>query len=196
MTSNTVVITGGSQGVGRAAALIFARNGYNVVIAARNPEKLAAADAQLGTACSRAEGHLALSTDITDEAAVQRLVEAVTAKYETVTMLINCAGGVSFPVKTICCMSQCVLMSECSHATGVCLNGSVADTSVSDFIEQMNVNFLGAVAVTKGPLQRAPVSICMCHGLPPGPDSFLTCMAQASSQCWRGQQGRAASQSC
>lgn len=33
---------------------------------------------------------------------------------------------------------------------GVCLNGSLADTSIADFVEQMNVNFLGAVAVTKG----------------------------------------------
>jgi NAD(P)-dependent dehydrogenase (short-subunit alcohol dehydrogenase family) len=101
VTGNTVVITGGSQGVGRAAALVFARNRYNVVIAARNPEKLAAADAQLGSACARADAHLALSTDITDAAAVQRLVDAVTAKFEMVTTLINCAGGV-FVLYPVC----------------------------------------------------------------------------------------------
>lgn len=33
---------------------------------------------------------------------------------------------------------------------GVCLNGSLKDTSLSDFTEQMNVNFFGAVAMTKG----------------------------------------------
>ena len=33
---------------------------------------------------------------------------------------------------------------------GVCLNGSLADTSMRDYMEQMNVNFFGAVAMTKG----------------------------------------------
>ena len=92
VTGNTVVLTGGSQGVGRATALLFARNSYNVVIAARNPDKLQAAEADLSRACSSADAHMAVSTDITDEAAVQQLVEAVTARYEIVTTLINCAG--------------------------------------------------------------------------------------------------------
>ena len=35
-------------------------------------------------------------------------------------------------------------------AAGVCLNGSLADTSMHDYMEQMNVNFFGAVAMTKG----------------------------------------------
>ncbi|GFH29637.1 uncharacterized protein HaLaN_28330, partial [Haematococcus lacustris] len=39
-TGRTVVITGGSQGVGRATALLFARKGWNVVVAARDPAKL------------------------------------------------------------------------------------------------------------------------------------------------------------
>jgi len=32
----------------------------------------------------------------------------------------------------------------------VCLNGTLENTAISDFVEQMNVNFLGAVTVTKG----------------------------------------------
>ena len=35
-------------------------------------------------------------------------------------------------------------------AEGVCLNGSLADTSMHDYMEQMNVNFFGAVAMPKG----------------------------------------------
>ena len=79
------------KGVGRATAQLFAKNGYNVVIAARNPAKLAAAHAEISRV-SPAGSSMALSTDITDEAAVQQLVEAVTAKYENVSVLINCAG--------------------------------------------------------------------------------------------------------
>lgn len=43
---------------------------------------------------------------------------------------------------------------------GVCLNGSLKDTSLSDFVEQMNVNFFGTVAMTKGDCRRH------CHGSP------------------------------
>lgn len=80
-----------AQGVGRATARLFAQNGHNVVIAARNPEKLEAAHAEI-CRLSPAGSSMALSTDITDEGAVQQLVDAVTAKYETVNVLINCAG--------------------------------------------------------------------------------------------------------
>lgn len=124
VTGETVVITGGSQGVGRATALLFAQNGYNVVIAARNPDKLRATEAELVSTVTRESVCSAVSTDITDETAVARLVEDVTSRYENVQILINCAG--------------------------VCLNGNLESTPVSDFVDQMNVNFLGAVIMTKG----------------------------------------------
>jgi NAD(P)-dependent dehydrogenase (short-subunit alcohol dehydrogenase family) len=80
------------QGVGRATALLFARNGYNVIIAARNPEKLRATEAELAGAATGGSICSAIPTDITDESSVASLVEDVTAKYESVSILINCAG--------------------------------------------------------------------------------------------------------
>ncbi len=80
------------QGVGRATALLFAKNGYNVVIAARNPEKLKAAEAVLAGAVTGGRVCSAVPTDITDEQSVARLVDDVTARYECVSVLINCAG--------------------------------------------------------------------------------------------------------
>ncbi len=43
----TVLITGASQGSGKATALLFASKGYDVVMVARQPERLAAAAAQV-----------------------------------------------------------------------------------------------------------------------------------------------------
>jgi short-subunit dehydrogenase len=40
--AQTILITGASQGIGRETALLFARNGYNVVLAARKPDRLEA----------------------------------------------------------------------------------------------------------------------------------------------------------
>ena len=80
------------QGVGRATAELFAKNGYNVVIAARNPQKLSEAREQLSRRCAPGRACLGISTDITKGDAVDALVAQVTDKCESVDILINCAG--------------------------------------------------------------------------------------------------------
>lgn len=45
-----------------------------------------------------------------------------------------------------------MLTSEGLPRAGVCLNGTLESTPVADFVDQMNVNFLGAVIMTKGKL--------------------------------------------
>ena len=80
------------QGVGRATAELFAKNGYNLVIAARNPDKLSEAQAQLERCCAPGRACLGISTDITDSGAVEGLVAAVIEQCDTVDILINCAG--------------------------------------------------------------------------------------------------------
>ncbi|KAG2491026.1 hypothetical protein HYH03_010474 [Edaphochlamys debaryana] len=91
-TGRTVVITGGSQGVGRAAALVFARKGYNVVVAARDEAKLAYVVEDCAAAAGRVGAALAVPTDVTQERQVRNLVNVVLAKYETVDVLVNAAG--------------------------------------------------------------------------------------------------------
>ena len=83
------------QGVGRATAELFAKNGYNLVIAARNPGKLEDAQAQLERCCAPSRACLGIATDITDASAVEDLVAAVTEQCESVDILINCAGALS-----------------------------------------------------------------------------------------------------
>jgi NADP-dependent 3-hydroxy acid dehydrogenase YdfG len=72
--TNTVLITGASQGTGKATALLFARHGYDVILAARQPERLE----QVAVAV-RAEGSqaLAVPTDTSDVQQVEVLITAL-----------------------------------------------------------------------------------------------------------------------
>ncbi|MBW3618146.1 MAG: SDR family oxidoreductase [Proteobacteria bacterium] len=85
----SVVITGASSGIGRAAALAFARRGARVTLAARRGELLQ----DLAVECRRLGGEaIAAPTDVTDAAAVRALAGAAQAAFGGVDVWINNAG--------------------------------------------------------------------------------------------------------
>lgn len=90
LSGKVVVITGASRGIGRAVALECVRRGAKVVLAARNGEALqgvAAEARQLGGEA------LAVVTDVTDRAHVERLVDAAVAAYGRIDVMMNHAGA-------------------------------------------------------------------------------------------------------
>jgi NAD(P)-dependent dehydrogenase (short-subunit alcohol dehydrogenase family) len=84
-----VLITGGTSGIGRAAALKLARAGAKLLIVARNQGKLAAVQAQIASLGGSASVY---ACDLTDAAACARLVSSVLADHGGVDVLINNAG--------------------------------------------------------------------------------------------------------
>ncbi len=89
LRQKTVVITGASSGIGRAAALELARRGANLVLAARRAEQLE----DVGIAC-RALGVncITVVTDVTQRGDCDRLI----ATAGTVDVLVNNAGFATF----------------------------------------------------------------------------------------------------
>jgi len=89
LKDRVVVITGASSGIGEACALVFASRGAKIVLAARRAERLAGLvekiEAQDGAA-------LAVTTDVTDEAAVENLFKQALDTFGSVDVLINNAG--------------------------------------------------------------------------------------------------------
>jgi short-subunit dehydrogenase len=94
----TVLITGGSQGIGKATAERFAQAGYNLVLAARQTDRLEAVAADLRSRFSTSV--LAVPTDVRDAEQVNHLVHRAIEQFAGVDVLINNAGiYISGPVE-------------------------------------------------------------------------------------------------
>lgn len=89
MAGLSVVITGASSGIGRAAARAFARHGARVVVAARRADLLE----DVARECRDLGGKaLAVPTDVTDAAAVAELAEEALRAFGRIDVWINNAG--------------------------------------------------------------------------------------------------------
>ncbi|MFD1469586.1 SDR family oxidoreductase [Hymenobacter caeli] len=123
MTQPTVLITGGTSGIGRACALEFGRAGARVVITGRDAAKLAATAAELAAAGIE---HRAVQADVGDAAAAARAVADTIAAFGRLDVLINNAG--------------------------LSMRAKFADVDVRVLEQLMQVNFFGTVYTTKAAL--------------------------------------------
>ncbi|NQV31455.1 MAG: SDR family oxidoreductase [Phycisphaeraceae bacterium] len=89
LKDKVAIITGASEGIGRAVCLALAEHGTKIVLSARNKERLLALQKEIESKGSQA---LVVPTDVTDEAACRNLIKQTVAEYGQLDVLVNNAG--------------------------------------------------------------------------------------------------------
>jgi 3-oxoacyl-[acyl-carrier protein] reductase len=89
LNERIALVTGASQGIGRACALELARAGATVALAARNEGKLADAVAEIESAGGKAA---AFALDIASEESIKSCAKAILERFGKVEILVNNAG--------------------------------------------------------------------------------------------------------
>lgn len=97
--AKTVVITGGSAGIGRAAAKAFAMRGYDVGLIARGPERLASAKAELEATGVRVH---TVSADVADPGNVDAAADEIISALGPINVWVNNAMATVYsPIKDL-----------------------------------------------------------------------------------------------
>jgi len=123
--TQTVLITGATDGLGKAAAFLLAERGYRVFAAGRSAEKRAQLDALAREKTLPLE---TLEMDVCDESSVQKAVSSVQLKSGAIDVLINNAGLVYV--------------------------GAIEDLRMEDWRRQFETNFFGVLRVTQAVLPQ------------------------------------------
>ena len=89
LQGHVALVTGASQGIGRACAVTLAKAGATVALAARNAEKLKDAVSQIESEGGKAA---AFPLDVSSEEAIKSGVKAITAQMGKIDILVNNAG--------------------------------------------------------------------------------------------------------
>lgn len=115
-TGKTVFITGGSRGIGKAIGLRLAREGANVVIAAKTTEPHPKLEGTIFTAAEemeRAGGKaLAVKCDIREESDVLNAVNAAVEKFGGIDILVNNASAINLSPPSLLPLKQYDLMQD------------------------------------------------------------------------------------
>jgi NADP-dependent 3-hydroxy acid dehydrogenase YdfG len=93
LSGKVALITGAGRGIGRATAVAFAAEGAAVALVARSRADLAGVAAEIRELGGRA---LAMPTDVTQDAAVESLIERVAGELGRLDLLVTSAGTAAF----------------------------------------------------------------------------------------------------
>jgi short-subunit dehydrogenase len=121
-TPRVVLITGGSSGIGRCTAILFAQRGWRVGLVARGKRGLAASRRDVEAAGARGA---TAQADVTDSKALAEAADAIVAVLGPIDAWINCAGNGVYG------RLQDVSEQEFHRVTDVTYHGTVTGTRLA-----------------------------------------------------------------
>lgn len=138
LTGKVAVITGAASGMGKAAAILFAKQGANVVVAdlnAKGGEDVAKLASEAGPRC------VFQRTDVAEESDVKALIDRAVAEFGKLDILFNNAGigGAVGPLEDIA-------VEDWDKTQAVCLRGVFL--GIKHAIPAMRANGKGAIIST------------------------------------------------
>lgn len=89
LEGHVALVTGASQGIGRACALRLAAQGASVALAARNVENLKQVEAEIASSGGQAAG---FAMDVAQEEQIKSAVKAALERFGKIDILVNNAG--------------------------------------------------------------------------------------------------------
>lgn len=87
--NKTVMVTGATSGIGMATAMIFAKNGFNIIITGRRKERLDELKEKLSATKAKV---LSLNFDVRNRKEVESVMAGLPAEWMNIDILINNAG--------------------------------------------------------------------------------------------------------
>ena len=140
MNGKTVIVTGASSGIGKAAAEQLKAKGANVVIIGRDPERTKAVGEALNAPYYTA--------DFTDLAQVRELGEKLHAAYPHIDVLINNAGGIYRDKREVTVDGNERTFQTC-HLAHFLLTYILLDTLIESKASIINTSSVGAAGLSK-----------------------------------------------
>jgi 3-oxoacyl-[acyl-carrier protein] reductase len=145
VAGRSVVVTGGSKGIGKGIARVFAQAGARVAILARHRDHAEAAAREIG------QGAVAVAGDVTDEASLAQAAKAVADVHGGVDVL--CANAGIFPAAKLEAMSA----EQWDHVVDTNLKGTFL--SVKAFLPLLKASDQARIVLTSsitGPVTGYP----------------------------------------
>ncbi len=96
LKDKTAIITGSGTGIGKASAILFAKEGANIVICGRRVQKLKKVEGEiineLGLKAKDSKKVLAISCDVSNQNDVKKLLDKSIKQFNKIDALLNNAG--------------------------------------------------------------------------------------------------------
>jgi len=158
MSEKVALITGASSGIGRAASLRFAKDGFVIVALGRNQAELGSLRDEAHHFGGVVRPHLA---DVTETSQVDRVITETIETHHRIDVLVNAAGIIK--------------------------NGSIEDTTLADWDKMMNINLRSMFYVTQKCVPHLVetkgnvVNVSSVTGLRAFPNVLAYCVSKAGT---------------